>query len=436
MSVVLPPSETRKTIRMGLVLSGFLVAFGFMTMLVPIALYHAAQVAAALRLRSAFSWLALVVFSTLMLGLVLASDVLFLGGLVGFLWFPIFVFALYQRKINAPFIWTAIAFFIPLISILLVAIFVPVQLHFDLFLLERLNQLRQDFQTNPSLMKIQNGAETLANLDMALQRFRVSGEFRFLDSFLKLQPSQRILWFLFDSQASVLFVLGFIINSFASLLFLDHAFEQVEKIQAVAKYVKEKSASFPADLARAIARFPLPRRASTMTVLQHVTQRSNEKNDFINMLWRPAHSLYAIDFVGYTFEMDVARSHWWLRGFMLPFALIALSSVFLLSLLLKLGSPESVIAWAGQQSAFLAFGIAAGCLVSVFCLCLTAIQGLLTLYSRLTTFAMAVFVIVAMILVFSVSFNIYLAVGGLAVVGLLDYIYDLRGRLANRQKKS
>lgn len=451
MSVAKSPIESQKSIRMGLVLSGFLVAFGFITLLVPVALYHAAQVAAALRLRTAYAWLMLVVMTTLCLGFLIMNEALIFGGLVGLMWFPIFAFALHQRKNNRRFVWTALLFFLPLVAVIAVALFIPREVAFDQFLLERIGVMKNDI----GLHEMQNRQQVIATLDEAYKSFRLSAEFRFIDAFLKLEPFQRIAWFIFDTQAAMLFVFGILINTFASLLFLDHAFEQVEKLQSIAKYVVSRASLFPSDLVQSLARFPQPTEigegSRTVKIVSHTNvlstasaaqARSNKPTalgqQVFKFFWKPVADVYVYEFGEYRFRVDESESdrRWWLRGFALPFWMPALGCLMLAGTIWNFGSPVAVIEALGGLPTAKAGFVAVASLFGMFCLSLTSVQGLLTLYARLTPIAMALFVLLVLVVAMSTAMNVYLIVGMLSVVGLLDYAYDLRGRLASRQKKA
>jgi hypothetical protein len=463
----------------GIAFSGLLIAVSFVALIIPLAVFHAAQVAAALRLRTAVLLLCGVVGVCLLLGVLAGLDAFLMGGLVGLLWTPLLSVALYERARARSKVLSLALFFLPVLLLLGFTVRAPIVPNLAVLAEERVEQalrdakpLLQGTQTapeSPSAPLSGEQAVTPPPTDFAttaragLEALKGSREFAILSDAAALSPWQRLLWLVFGEGSHVLFLLLGI--TLGNLFFLDVAFAQVERVRAAARYVNARSAQFPPALAASLARLrfvaqeglPLspeespggaPAAASEVArllpenevIVAHHKERDGERpfaqtgaNGTAVPLWK---RLFArrlergrVRMWGYVFEFaeGPAARGWELKYFSLPLP-VALVAVGVLAGLGAVGGDAQGVYAAFASAPTLPWaGLAA--VVSFLVLTVVAFQGAVAVYMRLPPLLLLVCLFVLFIVGTTGVLTPLVILAALGGFGLLDYAYDFRGRL-------
>lgn len=423
----------KKQIRAGLLLSGMLIGLSFVTMLVPLALYHVAQVAAALKLRTTYLLMLAVIAVTFALGFLFREEVFLLGAAVGCFWAPLFAIAVYERKRNRPVTLSAVLFFVPTLLVLASAWMIPHISDLGDFLEQKRAEVEEQMLAGGGVTDPQT-QRFLDDWREGIVKTRETPEYAALARVAAYSPPQRISWLVFDSDAAYFFIFGLLLNALASLVFLDHAFEQVERLRAVVRYVLEKRGGFSPKLVEGVSRFPMAtghegESEDPIRIVSHRVYRPDDSR-LASAFLLPNRALNTIFFGGYEFALERLHNRWQLRSFALPLWLGLLSIVFLVFVSLYYGEPQVVIETASSGQYGLA--IALGSVVSMLLLSVLAVQGMLVFYLRLVPLALMLVVLVALSVALWSGLNPYVLVAAMGSVGLLDYIYDFRGRSVSK----
>lgn len=415
----------------GLLFSGFIIAISFIAMITPLALFHSAQIAATSRLRTAISLLFSVVAIVLFLGIIGRQPSLIFGGMVGLFWIPIFAFALHQRMTLKPVIFSALLLCLPLFILIFFAAIIPEGFNLTTYLQSFIDTAPSATKANPAAVAEWNAIiQSLQSADGALADFA---------QFSQMGLWQRLSWFAYGGGSS--WLLSSIGVGFANLIFLDFAFEQIEKLKAVAVYVQGHANRFSRPLISALSalmQHPSSKHATAKTPKQqpsmHVVRESSLPNEpegeLLSFLVRPPRANTALIW-GHSFEFKFSNKAWRLRNFSLPFALVAVALIFLGFFALSIGESSKIIAATQGQFAPV---IAIGGLLAFVVLAIVATQGILVLLERLTSGFLLFLGIAALIGLSLYPMNAHLLLGILGTLGIFDYAYDLRGHLANREK--
>ena len=416
----------------GILFSALIIAISFVAMIVPLALFHSAQIAATSRLRIAVSLLATVVIFVLFLGILGKQPSLVFGGIVGLFWIPIFAIVLYQRMTLRSMIFSALLLCLPVFILIFFAFVVPINFDLAAYL--------QSLATPPPGAPAPS-AQALGEWNALVQSLQATdGALAEITLFSKMNFWKRMSWFAYGGGSS--WLLSSLGVGIANLIFLDFAFEQVEKLKAVAVYVQENANRFSRPLIESLAMLmqnPDPRRHHKMKrklqappawVVRETHTSLDEDPPFWSLLVRPARKNSVLIW-GHTFEFQFSPRIWHLRSFSLPFGIVAGALVFLGYFAVSMGgSLEIIDATQGRWAPLISIGGVGAFVI----LAVVAAQGTLVLLERLTSgFLLVVGIVLLMILsVFPV--NAHLLLGIFGVLGIFDYAYDLRGHLANNQK--
>jgi hypothetical protein len=416
----------------GVLFSGLLIAICFIAMVVPLALFHAAQVTATSRLRNAMVLVITVVAVLLSLGLLGHQPALIMGGIVGIFWIPIFAISLYLRMHHKSRFISAILLCLPVFLLFWTAWSIPPSFNLSHYLRELAAPLNAGPTPNPAAFK---------EWDSLINSLESSnGPFTDVAQFSKLAFWQRLSWLVYDNGSSwLLSALGV---GLANLLLLDFAFEQIEKVRAIARYVKENSNRFSQSLVEALSavlahrephrrRRPRKTSESEVRVVRSTPLPTDEEKPLWTSFFRGTPHSNTTVVMGHRFELAFSSSAWNLRHYALPFWLVALALGFLGYMALTQGAPsEIVLATVGQKAPV----IAVGGVLAFIVLSVTAVQGVVVLLERLTP-AFLLFVAVCAFVAFSVfPMGAHMILGIFGILGVIDYAYDLRGHLANQHK--
>lgn len=423
-------SQSEKQWKVGLLLSGVLIFLSFVTMLIPLALYHVAQVGATLKLRTTYALMAAVIFGSFFLGVTFGIDIFLLGAFVGAFWAPLFAVAVYQRKKNRSMYLSAFLFFVPALLVIGMAFWVPEIVSLESFLRARLEMLDSQMRL-PPLEGTERAQFFLDTWKQTFEHTIVTPGFAILAKVAAYSPWQRVAWFVFDSDAAYLFIFGLLFNALASLVFLDNAFEQIEKLTAVVRYVLRSPSMFPAQLVEAMSRFPMKSESESALEVESHKKISEETRSGLQAFVMPKHARERVYLSGTEFRLIAKQKHWQLKNFALPLWVVILGIGSLVSLVLKYKTPEGIITEGASApwGAVVALGGVFGALI----LAITAVQGMLVLYQRLVPFGLMLVLLAILTVGLTVGFDPYLALGVFGSLGLLDYLYDFRGRIGGQR---
>lgn len=447
-------------------LSAIMIALSFLAMIIPLAMYHVAQIAAASGLRKALMVLIGVVGLLSFFGVITGQQLLLFSGISALAWFPAFAVSL-QARIRGGraslFVSALVMLIVPALMLLTILSPAPVS-DFELFLREGLQGMMEAARLTGAPQAIQNAEQ----LDATLQSMKASPEFLTLRSLFENPWDARLLWLVFGSGSPWLF--GILLMALGNLVLLDLAFEQVEKLRTVTRYILDFPTRF-SEHANATARAmedtfhaPLEQRfsvqavrrlddgtgASQSTPVQ--TQGSNQVSTPLRYLIKPARDSGSLVFMGYRFSFKrfgvgtesgflPASTHpqtphrpsWRLKDWRLPLpytlgcAATLIGVGFSQTRIGELGRivaldqavqtppivlPEPVLAIVGA-AAF--FGST-----------LLALEGMLVALSRLTPLALLILLLFALFAGTMVAANPLLVIAVLGAVGLLDHLYDFR----------
>lgn len=409
-------TTARQRLNVNLLVSGGFIAIGFVAMVAPLAMFHAAQVAASQRVRSGLQLLFVVVLLVLGLGFVGGSPLLLAGGFNGMVWFPLFAFALTQRARLGWLGWSAAALCLPAFILPLTAFLIPAELP-EVFL----NAIQQG-QANEVFSGVEE--QQVRGLVTLLQEQNPLA-LKTLGDFLSLSPWQRLVWLVFGDGVGLAFAA--VAMGLANLVFLDMAFEQVERLNAVASHVLKSPERFPRGLVEAVTASGWGR-TDTRPLVFSVVGSSREDTTvegWRNLLLRPKHLVQRVDIWGVQFSLGLVRPAWQLRTLRVP-PLVAGISLGLMCLIVGVfGEGKQVIDAAAAAHLGPWLGIAG--FVGFFGLALTALQGAMVIVQRSRPAALLFGFLTVLIVGSLFPLSPFIVLGGLGILAILDYRYDFRG---------
>lgn len=412
----------------GLLLSGVLVAISLIAFVLPLAAYHVAQVASVLRVRSGLLLLAGVSALLYLLGFVTRLPVFVMAGTVGLCATPFLAAALLLR-VKKKSGWLALA-----------VLAVPVLLVFY-SLLSVPQGLDLEAMVSANLEKISASGPQSDSTEL-LDRLRQSGVLRDAQEFLDLKYWQRLAALMFaDAGSLALSIFGSLVGT---VVLIDFAFNQSERMRGVMTYVLARKESFPPQLVRL-----MEQTRDGMSGLSHGGQKSLVDQDSLQILSHkkrsaalaqtgsepglvsrfirpptpPGHS----DVFGYRFAFG-SEMGWNLRWFSVPLGLSIPAIAALTYVAVASQGQANLTSWLPAEPEGPVLVLAAS--VALFVLVGLALQGALVIHARLRPFAALAFVLIVLLLSGASQSGPLLLAAILAALGLLDNLYDFRKRLA------
>lgn len=415
----------------GLLLSGVLVAISLIAFVLPLAAYHVAQVASVLRIRSGLLLLAGVSGLLYTLGFLTRLPVFVMSGTVGMLAVPFLAAALLLR-VKKQSRWLA-----------LFILALPVLVGFY-FLLSIPQSLNFEEIISANLEKIAASAPQGAQLDV-IEQLRQSGALKQVQEFLDLNHWQRVAALIFtDAGSLALSVFGSLVGT---VVLIDFAFNQSERMRGVMNYVLSRRELFPIQIvqlmeqtrdgmlsfARAKHRAQVAQGA--VEIVSHRKRPSARGGSeaelgivakFVRQPTPPGNS----DVFGYRFTFG-SELGWSLRWFAVPLW-VSMPAIALLTYVSIIATGEADVAgWLPAEPVGPILVWAA--LASIFILVGLALQGALVIHARLRPFVALLFILIILILSGASQSGPLLLAVILAVLGLLDNVYDFRKRLAKNE---
>ena len=415
----------------GLLLSGVLVAISLIAFVLPLAAYHVAQVASVLRVRSGLFLLAAVATLLYVLGFMTRLPVFVMAGTVGLCATP-FLAAAFMLRVKKKSSWLALGVLaLPILVVFYSLLSVPQSLDLESVLSANLEKI--------AALGSQGEQSEL------FYRLKESGALKDAQEFLNLKNWQRLAALLFvDAGSLALSVFGSLVGT---VVLIDFAFSQSERMRGVMNYVLARKESFPSQLVQLMEQTREGMKGTSRTgqeacpeqqALQIVShsKRGQARHDagaesrltssFVRSPTPPGNS----DLFGYRFAFD-SELGWGLRWFSVPLWVSMLAISVLTYVAVLSNGQLDMTGWLPAEPAgpFLVWAAA----VSVFVLVGLALQGALVVYARLRPFAALGFVLIIFILSGASRSGPLLLAAVLAVLGLLDNLYDFRKRLAKNE---
>ncbi|WGL60424.1 hypothetical protein QEJ31_02240 [Pigmentibacter sp. JX0631] len=434
-----------------LLFSGFFIAVSFITQIIPLAVFNVAQISAILGKRKAVLLMIAVALVLILIGSAFAPTILATGILV-LLAIPFFMSAVMIREKNKHWLFAAVIMFLPTLFLFYTAIFVADKKEFAQQMGENIGLVQQEKSASSQDKSMQNfsASEKINNPDTNIaektnkasnpkspdvkafyENFEKGnpGLIKYVTDFLNYSSWQRILFFVFGSGS--IFLLLCLLISFANVVFVDFGFEQIERLRSIVNYILRNSSSFTSQLVNSLLAMPMVNTGRTSTPImieKHklLNSEDSDKKDssILAYFWKPLKPKNSMFWQGYAFRFQ-GQSSWNLREFTLPFPLVIASIAGLASIGLSFTNFETMLKVLEHSSyAPLIAGIS---LFSFILLTIVALQGMFTLYKRLTTIALFPIVLIFALLLVNKFIGTYEIIGFFGVIGLLDYVYDWRG---------
>jgi hypothetical protein len=420
----------------GLLFSGALIAVSLLAFILPLAAFHVAQVASVLRVRRAIFLLLAVSLTLYALGVVGRLPVFAMAGSAGILCSPLLALVLTIRARNSSVWWALVILALPVAVLLFSLLNVPQGFNLENWIVAELARLPDQ----PGLDKAQ-----------ILAQFKASQALEPLQKLFNLSDAQRVAWFLFaESGALSVSVLASLAGT---LVLIDFAFAQPERIRGVIEYVLRKTGEFPQmmvgllqqtadNLTGISASVDASNKFSQQSVIVLEHEKKPPKQTpasadvhkawyrILSALFREPLPSGAVDVFGYRFRFSQSPG-WNFRRFAVPLWLSLPALGVLVFVASRWSGDDAAFAWLPVAPQGLLWAWAAFAALSV--LIGLAMQGALVIHARLRPFAGLLAILFVLILVSSLDGGALTLVALLGGLGLLDHAYDFRKRLAKTQ---
>lgn len=418
----------------GFLFSGVLIGISLLAFVLPLAAYHVAQVASMTRARAGILLLLIVSFFLYLLGVVTRVPVFVVAGSLGFLISPLMAGVLYIRQRSNSAWWALFVLSLPVVLMLMSLLSVPQGFNIE-------QRLSEEFAktTHPEL---------LAQRETLLKQLQSSAALAEMQRLFDLESWQRLAWFLFSGGGALALT---IFGSLAgTLVLLDFAYAQAERLRGIVKYVLSRPESFPQSLLSVVKQTKVGMAAlqgakmtmaaeierGAVVVASHAKKMSENKSTtgglklMLGSVLREPLPRGTSLLWGYRFKMS-AEPGWHLRQFAIPLWL-GFPSLLVLGYLATLWQGDKGLSQWLSQSPFgeqllWAAVLAVGVLVGL------AVQGALVLYVRLRPWVALLSVFAVILLSSATDTGPLVMTVVLAAVGLLDNAYDFRKRLAKSE---
>ncbi len=403
-------------------LSAVMVAMSFTAMIIPLAMYHVAQVAAAVGRNQSFLLLLAVVGFLFLLGFASGEQLFVVSAFSGLLWSPAFLFGLSQREkgsgVRGLVLTTVVMSFLP--AMLLAAVLLPPPL-----------ESLVDYLDGLGGMLAAGGASTdpqsLETLNQVVEELKSSEQIPLLAAVLESSWPTRLMWLVFGTGNPWLFALFLV--TVGNLILLDMAYDQVERMRSVLAHVTSHKDRFGERLVRSLQPLGAALSQGDSERFQVVKVRRDaaeeEKKPFWTRFVRSKESVGELGVLGHWFHLQADRTkRWGLRELQAPL-IPALASIIGL---LALGVNQQVLSDKGHPLS----DVETSSVVSILALlcflgsALVATQGVLVALQRLTPLGLLLLLILFVFTGGFVAANPLLVIAVFGTVGLLDHQYDLR----------
>lgn len=220
---------------MHMLVTGLFVAISYMLTLLPLCLFGIAQTLAIYGKKRTFLLSFIVVLSLCAFAFTGFAPVV-LGAVLAVVSIPFFLIVSILRQKRTSIFWSAAVLLAPILIFFGTIVSAPSlnqeQYESEITKIENTLTIAQS--------KSQTNTQNSQMYSKALEQMELIKRDPTLRSFMGYNINERLVYFIYGNGFSVL--LGILLSFFASLFFLDFAFEQVEKLKAVKRYVRSLSA--------------------------------------------------------------------------------------------------------------------------------------------------------------------------------------------------
>lgn len=436
MPFLVPLNRTKNSSNhsMQLIMTGIFIGLSYLMSLLPLALFAIAQTLAIFGTRVAMLLSLTVVLCLIIFTIVTGFPVFAIASIFAILSVPIFLIISILRKKNKSIFLSATILATPIVLIFSVVLSAPIltadKYNFEMQKIETLlippknTILGTD---NKELVEKDKIAYATIKEQLKLIKHDIN-----LQNFMSWNVNQRIIYFIYGSGFPILF--GILLSFFASLFFLDFAFEQIEKLYGVANYVTTSRGGFDRnflELLKILKRSNNKEAFKNLpfTVVKHkklefgITSNISLAGFFRNQK-KSNDDINTIKIRDYIFYYIGRLPGWHLRTYQIPLILCIFSIMLFAGTVFYFGNFQNILAaLASGSSIFLALGV----ILSVIAICVISflvLQGIFTALRwmpfGLLLFISVVFLIIAPYIIVSIAPYILLTVFG--IIGLLSYL--------------
>lgn len=432
MPFLVPVNRTKnsKSYTTQLMITGLFIGLSYMLSLLPLALFAIAQTLAIFGTRIAALLSFAVVLCLSILAFTTGFGVFALGAFFAIVSTPIFLIVSVLRKKNTSIFWSAGILCIPLILFFSGVLSTPT--------LTKDEYIFEIQKIEATVLSKQQTIHTTseANQDVynkVKEQFETVKRDANLQNFMSWNVNQRIIYFIYGSGFPILF--GILLSFFASLFFLDFAFEQIEKLQAVANYIGSVTRGafdrYFLELFKVLERSKntetlkeLPFKIIKHKKIEFGINSQKSFMEFLRNKQKSHNDTNTISLREYVFYYVGHLPGWSLRTYQIPLILCILSIMVFAGTVFYFGNFQNILtALKTGNNAFLALGVVLS-VIAVCVLSFLVLQGIFTALKwipfGLLLFISIVFLIVAPYIMVSVGPYIFLSVFG--IIGLLGYL--------------
>lgn len=415
----------------GLLFTGILIAISLLAFVLPLAAYHVAQVASVLRVRTSIFLLTVVSFSLYALGIVLQAPVFAMAGMTGMFSAPLLAIVLMLRSRNKP-VWIATGVLaLPVVFFVSGLLQIPQGINVREWVKAELNRLPERQGLNKEQM---------------LEQLASSQFLEALQKFVDLADWQRLALLLFGESGAL--SVSILASLLGTVVLIDVAFSQAERIRGVIAYVLQRAGEFPKQMVDLLEQTQenlsglaagrwLRKDAVSLGdgVGGHVklpagAERKTDSSGFVLFLrkfLREPTPVSATDVLGFRFNFTGGKG-WNTREFAVPLW-ASLPALGLLVYVAGFWKADALPAeW--WPAAPLGEWLVWVALLALGTLTALAVQGALVIHARVRPLPALAVIFVVLLVVSGLQGGALTLVALLAVLGLLDNTYDFRKRLA------
>jgi len=421
--------NTKKQFNIHLLVTGLFIAVSYVLTLFPLALFAIAQTMAMFGRKCAVSLAVGVLFFLIIIAFLTGFAPIVLAAILAIIATPLFLLVSILRQKKTSIIWSTSVLLLPIIIFFSALIFAP-RLDSEQYTNE-VNKIEQLVVQAQSDTK--NTQKNEVVYSKVIDQLDVVKKDITLQKFMNYNPSQRLLYFVYGDGFAVFLVI--LLSFFASLFFLDFAFEQIEKLYAIEKYVRSHS-NYSFDSLFLILLKSLVSRASSshledssensFKIIKHTRQvdGSNQKSPklFFGLL-RKQNPPMTISFKNYLFFFSGRQPGWGLRSYQMPLILCIASILTLSSILFYFGDVQNIIDSIGKP------GLGPVILLIVSVLAMSALSFLVLqgIFTALKWIPFGLLIILSIIFLLVSPFILvdlgpFMFLGLFGIVGLLGYL--------------
>lgn len=419
-------TNKNKQINVHLLITGFFVIISYILNLLPLALFAIAQTMAIFGRK----YSTLLAVGTLLL-LIIAALVtgfapIVLAAFFALIATPLYLIVSILRQKQTSILWSAAVLLTPVLLFFSAVIFAPKldSVHFQQEI-ENVEKIMAQAQSKKQTDSTQSELvyEKFATQIDALKKDNQ------LQQFMNYNPAQRLLYFVYGNGFSIFLII--LLTFFASLFFLDFAFEQVEKLFAIHQYIKSKSNySFDPIFLMLLKDITSRKDVSknihldkNFKINKHIKLTPDDTGKRVFGLLRKPNPENTVSFREYLFYYSGKQPGWGLRTYQMPLALCLSSIVILSAVVFYYGTVPNIITALGNDG-LVPFLLLISSVISMCVLSFLVLQGIFTALKWIPFGVLIVLSIIFLLVspYILVDLGPFMFLGLFGVVGLLGYL--------------